>query len=97
MDKKTIWKLRWGAIREYLPTFKKPLSSKKGSPTLEYVVIIAVGAAFAGLLLSAFGGKDNPIKKALKDKVETTVKDSGNVTKGGGGDNKDKPKDEQKD
>lgn len=89
MDKKTMWKLRWGAIREYLPTFKKPLSSKKGSPTLEYVVIIAVGAAFAGLLLSVFGGDDNPIGKALKSKVEKTVKDSGNVTNGGDGDEKE--------
>lgn len=84
VDKKSLWKLRWSGIREYLPTFRKPLASKKGSPTLEYVVIIAVGAAFAGLLLTVFGGEDNSIFDALKTKVENTVKSSGNV--GGGGD-----------
>lgn len=55
---------------------KKLVRSKKGSPTLEYVIIIAAGAAFAGLLLAMFGeDEDNSgITKAMRDKIEDTVK-----------------------
>lgn len=85
------WKLRWTSVKEYLPTMK-PLKSRKGSPTLEYVVIIAVGAAFAALLLQAFkgDGKDS-VGGMLKQKVIDTVEKSGNVekTNGNGDDNKE--------
>lgn len=97
MDNKMKWKLRWASVKEYLPTMK-PLKSRKGSPTLEYVVIIAVGAAFAALLLQAFDGEgENSIAGKLKKKVADTVEQSGNVekTNGNGGDNKEeKPNDE---
>lgn len=54
---------------------KKLLRSKKGSPTLEYVIIIAAGAAFAGLLLAMFGeGEDNKgITDAMRNKIKSTV------------------------
>ncbi|SDD08831.1 hypothetical protein SAMN04488112_13213 [Melghirimyces thermohalophilus] len=91
MDNKMKWKLRWTSVKEYLPTMK-PLKSRKGSPTLEYVVIIAVGAAFAALLLQAFkgDGKDS-VGGMLKQKVIDTVEKSGNVekTNGNGDDNKE--------
>ncbi|KPC77554.1 hypothetical protein ADL26_02095 [Thermoactinomyces vulgaris] len=78
MEKKALWTYRWERVKEFLPSFK-PLS-KKGSPTLEYVIIIAAGAAFAGLLLFAFkGGEDNEITKTLRTKVNDVVDKSGNL------------------
>ncbi|SFJ36551.1 hypothetical protein [Thermoflavimicrobium dichotomicum] len=60
--------------------FKRILCRKKGSPTLEYVVIIAVGAAFASLLLWAFsGGERNAITTILREKVLEVI--SGTVVK----------------
>lgn len=71
MDKKTAWKMRWFSVKEFLPTFR----SKKGSPTMEYVVIIAVGAVFALILFNLFdkdeGGK---IKTELGNKVQNIIK-----------------------
>lgn len=54
---------------------KKLVKSKKGSPTLEYVIIIAAGAAFAGLLLAMFGeDEDNSgITDAMRTKIKNTV------------------------
>lgn len=78
MDRKLEWKYRWETVKDYLPFVKK--LSKKGSPTLEYVILIAAGAAFAGLLLFAFkGGEENKITKTLKEKVNNVVEDSGNL------------------
>jgi hypothetical protein len=82
MDTKTMWKLRWERVKEFLPSLK-PLKSRKGSPTLEYVIIIAAGAAFAGLLLYAFkGGEDNDLVDTLRDKVTDVVEKSGNLKEG---------------
>lgn len=78
MDRKLEWKYRWETVKDYLPFVKK--LSKKGSPTLEYVILIAAGAAFAGLLLFAFkGGEDNKISKTLQKKVNDVVEQSGNL------------------
>jgi hypothetical protein len=78
MEKKALWTYRWERVKEFLPSFK-PLS-KKGSPTLEYVIIIAAGAAFAGLLLFVFkGGESNPLVQTLKGKVTGVVNKSANL------------------
>lgn len=68
MDKKTERKLRWAMIREYLPSFKRTMADKKGSPTLEYIIIIAAGAALAMLLVTLINGNSD-IKDELEDKV----------------------------
>ncbi|MGA8942363.1 MAG: hypothetical protein WB502_06530 [Thermoactinomyces sp.] len=46
--------------------------SKKGSPTLEYVLIIAAGAAFAALLIGVFS-KDSESGKTIKDEITKKV------------------------
>lgn len=58
-----------------LSLLRKLVKSKKGSPTLEYVIIIAAGAAFAGLLLSMFGPEEDnsSITKAFREKITKTV------------------------
>ncbi|TCP69236.1 hypothetical protein [Baia soyae] len=50
---------------------KRAFKSKKGSPTMEYVIIIGIGAVFAGLLGWVFtdDGAATNIKDAFKDKV----------------------------
>ncbi|WP_093290572.1 hypothetical protein [Thermoactinomyces sp. DSM 45892] len=47
------------------------LRRKKGSPTMEYVIIIGIGAVFAGLLGWVFtdAGAATNIKNAFKEKV----------------------------
>lgn len=55
---------------------KNIFKSKKGSPTLEYVLIIAAGAAFAALLIGVFSkddGAGKSIQKTLTDKVTNTI------------------------
>lgn len=52
------------------------LSSRKGSPTMEYVVIIAVGALFASLLMLVF--EDQSISGLLKEKVEQAINQESN-------------------
>lgn len=90
MDKKTMWKLRWSQLSEYLPTFKKPLNSKKGSPTLEYVIVIAAGAALAGLLLATLNSDEtkSDIMTELKDQIVNQIqgKDGGDQGGDNGGD-----------
>ncbi|TCW36618.1 hypothetical protein EDC32_10468 [Laceyella sacchari] len=69
MTKLQEWKLRLASAKEFFPRL-----SKKGSPTMEYVIIIAVGAAFAGLLLTIFADEEGGITKTLKTKVEEQIK-----------------------
>jgi hypothetical protein len=73
MTKLQEWKLRLEAAKEFFPRL-----SKKGSPTMEYVIIIAVGAVFAMILYNVFakdeGGK---IKNTLTDKVQKAVEGAG--------------------
>lgn len=56
---------------------KNIFKSKKGSPTLEYVLIIAAGAAFAALLIGVFskdeGGLGGEIMEEMKNKVIETI------------------------
>ena len=74
-----------------LSLLRKLVKSKKGSPTLEYVIIIAAGAAFAGLLLAVFDPEaDNDgITNEMRDKIQSTVenlnKEPEDAEDGGGG------------
>ncbi|MFD1434801.1 hypothetical protein ACFQ5F_07745 [Kroppenstedtia eburnea] len=90
MDKKMMWKLRWAGIKEYLPSFKKPFASRKGSPTMEYVTILAAGALLAMIVVSFFqeDGKGS-IAETIKTKISETIEGTDN---GGGGDEKEKEK-----
>lgn len=76
-------KIRNGSVRVYL-AYKRALSNIKGSPTMEYIIVIAVGAAFATLLYNVFSGEDNSIFKTIKDKVEKTIQNSLNGSGGSG-------------
>lgn len=49
------------------------LASKKGSPTVEYVIIIGVGAAVAGLLATALKEDNGNIVEKLGDAVEEVI------------------------
>lgn len=79
-------KVQKGLVRAYL-AYKKALSNIKGSPTMEYVIIIAVGAAFATLLYNIFSGEDNEIAKTIKDGIKGLVEDKVKDTMGGSGGN----------
>lgn len=69
---------------------KNIFKSKKGSPTLEYVLIIAAGAAFAALLLGVFskedGGVGEKIQGELQKRVIETIE---GATQDGSGNNGD--------
>ncbi|MGF7089541.1 hypothetical protein JOD24_003424 [Kroppenstedtia sanguinis] len=61
--------------------FLKTLHSKKGSPTIEYVMLIAAGALLAGMLMSAVNSE--PVKQELRQAVacqfsDIMVDESGN-------------------
>ncbi|MRG26985.1 hypothetical protein [Laceyella tengchongensis] len=76
MTKLQEWKLRLEAAKEFFPRL-----SKKGSPTMEYVIIIAVGAVFAMILYNVFAKDEGgTIKKALGEKVEKAIEGSGPKT-----------------
>jgi len=58
-----------GIVRAYL-AYKRALSNAKGSPTMEYVVIIGVGALFATILYNIFSSDEGGgIKEALQTRV----------------------------
>jgi len=76
-------KVQKGLVRAYLG-YKKALSDIKGSPTMEYVIIIAVGAAFATLLYNIFSGEDNSIAKTIREGIEDLVEEKVTETTGGG-------------
>ena len=76
-------KVQKGLVRAYL-AYKKALSNIKGSPTMEYVIIIAVGAAFATLLYNIFSGEDNSIAKTIREGIEDLVEEKVTETTGGG-------------
>lgn len=62
--------------------YKRALSNKKGSPTMEYIVIIAVGALFAGILYNVFSGENaSSIQSKIKTFVEKQV--DGAINSGG--------------
>lgn len=66
-----------GLVRSYL-AYKRVLSDIKGSPTMEYIVIIAVGALFAGILYNVFSGDNaegimKKIKKFVEEQIDNTL------------------------
>lgn len=93
MDKKMMWKLRWEAVKEYLPSFKKPFASRKGSPTIEYVTILAAGALLAGIVITVFKNDEKgSIRSQIESKIKKAIKGEGD---GGDGDNTEKPGDKK--
>lgn len=89
MDKKMMWKLRWAGVKEYLPSFKKPFASRKGSPTMEYVTILAAGALLAMIVVNFFKESgEGSIANTIKTKISDTIK--GKNGSDGGDDNEEK-------
>lgn len=64
-----------GIVRAYLG-YKRVLSNMKGSPTMEYIIIIAAGFAFAMLLYNVFTDEKEGIGKAIKDFIKKKIKDA---------------------
>ncbi|SEN63149.1 DUF4244 domain-containing protein [Lihuaxuella thermophila] len=63
-------KLNEASIRMYV-AYKNIFSSKKGSSTVEYVIVLAAAAAFAGVLATVLSGEakgyiTKKISEALK-------------------------------
>lgn len=72
-------KMQRGMVRAYL-AYKRAISNIKGSPTMEYVVIIGVGALFASILYAIFEAAsegDGEIKQTLIDKVNEYIEGAG--------------------
>jgi len=72
-------KVQRGMVRAYL-AYKRAISNMKGSPTMEYIVVIGVGALFASILYAIFESAskgDGGIKKLLSDKVTEYIKGAG--------------------
>lgn len=58
-------------MKQWRERVKQGFRSKRGASTLEYIIIIAVGALFAGLLLAAMNSPD--IQQSLREKVEEVL------------------------
>lgn len=61
--------------------YKRALSNKKGSPTMEYIIIIAVGVLFAGILYNVFSGENGDkiqgkISNFVTKKIDNAMKDA---------------------
>ncbi len=61
------------AYKDAAEKFKSILSNKKGSSTVEYVIIIGVGAAVAGLLATALSEGNDGIVNTLRQKVKEVI------------------------
>ncbi len=71
-------RIQKGLVRAYLG-YKRVLSDIKGSPTMEYIVIIAVGALFAGILYNVFSGDSGKgIMEKIKQYVESKIGEATN-------------------
>ena len=83
-------RIQRGIVRAYLG-YKRVLSNMKGSPTMEYIIVIAVGAAFAALLYNVFKGESGEsimttIKNFVQDKLNENLNGgSGNAPQNPGG------------
>lgn len=54
--------------------YKQVLKDKAGSPTVEYVILIGVGALVAGLLAVALNSKNNSgIVKTIANKISKII------------------------
>lgn len=75
-------KVQKGLVRVYLG-YKRALTNIKGSPTMEYIIIIAVGALFAGLLYNVFKGESG---ENIMQKIESFITNEidSNLEGGGG-------------
>ncbi|WP_028777631.1 hypothetical protein [Shimazuella kribbensis] len=63
--------------------FTSVLTNRKGSPTVEYVILIGVGAAVAGLLAVALSGDNNKdIVTTIADKIKEIIDTSTTPTGG---------------
>jgi len=83
-------KMQRGMVRAYL-AYKRAISNIKGSPTMEYVVIIGVGALFASILYAIFEAAsegDGEIKNTLMEKVKNYI-DGAGPDQGNSGNNGD--------
>jgi hypothetical protein len=86
MNTKQKLQIAWYRVKEYLPRIKKSAASEKGSPTMEYVVIIAVGALFAAILYNIFKDDEGgAIKGALTEKVKEMIGNGKGAGGQGGG------------
>jgi hypothetical protein len=57
-----------------LAGYKRVLQNKAGSPTVEYVILIGVGALVAGLLAAALSGDNNTdIIKTISNKIKAII------------------------
>jgi hypothetical protein len=66
---KIVYKL-WNA-------YSSVLTNRKGSPTVEYVILIGVGAAVAGLLAVALSGDNNEgIIDTIADRIKRIIESS---------------------
>jgi len=61
------------AYKDAAEKFKNVLGNKNGSSTVEYVIIIGVGAAVAGLLATALSEGNDGIVSTLRDKVQQVI------------------------
>jgi hypothetical protein len=67
-------KVQRGMVRAYL-AYKQAISNMKGSPTMEYIVVIGVGALFATILYNLFKQDDGSIMGALREQVMKYIED----------------------
>jgi Protein of unknown function (DUF4244) len=52
--------------------YKNILSKKDGASTIEYVIVLAAAAAFAGILSTVLGGDE--VKDKITDKIRDALK-----------------------
>ncbi len=61
-------------VASKLESYKQVLKNKAGSPTVEYVILIGVGALVAGLLAAALSGDNNTgIVKTIANKIKKII------------------------
>ena len=70
------------AYKDAAEKFKNALRNTKGSSTVEYVIIIGVGAAVATLLAKALSEGNGEIIETLRNKVKEVIEKSLTEKKG---------------
>ena len=64
-----------GIVRAYLG-YKRVLSNMKGSPTMEYIIIIAAGFAFAMLLYNVFTDKKEGVSEKISEFINKKINEA---------------------
>ncbi len=65
--------------------YLQTLANRRGSPTVEYVILIGVGAAVAGLLAAALSGDHNSgIVTTIAKKISAIINQATTPTTGDG-------------